>query len=75
MNKETLYWIVCIILTALFFNLITGCANTQMAQRNAQDAEYRKQTDEYVKSQKKQIGTRVKNASGPLEVPADLYAN
>ena len=75
MNKETLYWIVCIILTGLFFNLITGCANTQMAQQNAQDAEYRKQTAEYVKSQQKQIDTRVKNISGPLEVPADLYAN
>ena len=75
MNKETLYWIVCIILTGLFFNLITGCANTQMAQQNAQDAEYRKQTAEYVESQKNKLGTKVKNTSGPLEVPADLYAD
>jgi len=75
MNKDILYWAVCIILTGLFFNLITGCANTQMAQQNAQDAEYRKQTAEYVESQQDTRGKQEYKGTVQLEVPADLHAN
>ncbi len=71
MNKDILYWVICLILTGLFFNLLTGCANMDMAERNKADAEYRKQTAEYAEREKARKDSKVKNTSGPIEMPQE----
>ena len=71
MNKDILYWVICLILTGTFFNLLTGCANTQLAEQNRLETEYRKQTAEYVESQKARKDSKAKNISGPIEMPQE----
>ena len=67
--KDITWWIICLILTGLFFNLLAGCANMDMAQQNKADAEYRKQTAEYVESQ--QNREQDNPATGPIEMPKE----
>ena len=67
--NEFLSWVLVIIATAICFFLLTGCANTQMAQQTAQDAEYRKQTVQYVESQKNR--KQDNQLSGPIEMPQE----
>lgn len=71
MNKDILYWVICLLLTGLFFNLLTGCANMDLAQQNKADAEYRKATQEYVVSQKSK--TQDKSFNGPIEMPREWF--
>ncbi|MDC1281818.1 hypothetical protein N8Z09_04100 [Methylophilaceae bacterium] len=69
MNKELLHWVLIIVLTTIGFFLLTGCANTQMAQQNKADAKYRKQTVQYVESQKNR--KQDNQLSGPIEMPQE----
>jgi|14_taG_2_1085336.scaffolds.fasta_scaffold52157_2 hypothetical protein len=71
MNKDILYWVICLILTGIFFNLLTGCANTQMAEQNRLETEYRKQTAEYVEREKARNASKAKNTTGPIEMPQE----
>ena len=72
MNKELLHWVLIIALTTIGFFLLTGCANTQMANNIKAEAAWRAELAKDVanrnqKPESEYLGDVV------LEVPADLY--
>ena len=69
MNKELLHWVLVIVATSICFFLLTGCANLDMVEQNKKETEYRKQTHEYVESQKSR--KQDNQLSGPIEMPQE----
>ena len=59
MNKELLHWVLIIVLTTIGFFLLTGCANTQMANNIKADTAWRAEIA-------KDVNSKVKQAPPPV---------